>query len=135
MFMKKTIFSWFVILYFIYGIWSNVTTLTLMFMYSNPFQDMSKFLFSPIVILFVIDIVVFLIYLYKLFRFNKDVILWTNLTFGYSGLRSILMIVLFGKNTDLVTEVLGLVILYVIWRFFSEHLKKKFSSNTTPVTV
>lgn len=135
--MKKTTFSWFVMLYFIFGIWSSLRTLQMMSLFSNPFQDISKFIFSPIVILLVVEVIVSLVYLYKLFRFNRDIILWTNIAFGYSGLRYLFMVALalLGKSNNLVSDTFALLILYIVWRFFSQHLKKIFSTNAAPMAA
>jgi hypothetical protein len=93
--------------------------------YSNP-------TFSLIAALSLnLDIIFSAIFIYKLFYLRPDVLLWTNIEFGYSTLRllfSMTIDVLLGTGT-LIPNSVEVLVLILIWTVFYRHLKRLLVSK------
>ena len=77
-------------------------------------------------VFFILDAVISLIYLYKLFIFKRDIVLWTDIIFGFTSLEVIYSIVIkiINNSEYVLFTTVELIIIIAIWILFRKHLKK-----------
>jgi hypothetical protein len=128
--MKKTWPVWAIICLFAGSILLELITdysvlITGHALYSNP-------TFSLIAALSLnLDIIFSAIFIYKLFYLRPDVLLWTNIEFGYSTLRllySMTVDAFLGTGT-LIANSIEVLVLIVIWWALYHHLKRLLASK------
>ncbi|MCX5696667.1 MAG: hypothetical protein NTU54_01630 [Candidatus Omnitrophica bacterium] len=135
--MKKTIYVWLIIVFFILSVAIELLALT-----SLPLRGLRSYygnhavLNIIAVVLLLLDIAISLFYLYKLFLLKKDVVLWTDIILGYAVLRGIFTIiadVISSKGTAVANSI-EIIIILIIWKLFRKHLKKILGITGTGLT-
>jgi len=125
--MKKSIYIWLVIALFILSVSSELLASAALALGLQSYYGNHTFLNAIAVVLLVLDIVLSLIYLCKLFLLKKDVLLWTDIVLGYAVLRGIFSIVadvISSKGTGMANSI-EIIIILIIWKLFRKHLKTK----------
>ena len=77
-----------------------------------------------------LNLMVSLIWLYKAFLLKKDLIKWTNISFGLQLLSGIcIMLITLMTELTFYSILFGFLILIIIWITFVRHLRKAISAN------
>ena len=127
--MKKTIYIWVIIVLISISVLTELLSIAgLTVTGLSSYYGSNVILNYIAVISLVLDIIISLVFLYNLVTLKKDVLLWTNIAFGYTVLRLLFAIfadVVSIKGTALANSI-EIVIILVIWSLFYKHLKKIF---------
>ncbi len=134
---KKSVYVWIILVLFILGItgtlWSlvsgliNINVLLTPGLLSNPTANIIR------LGLYLVDICLSLIFVYKLYNFKQDVIKWTHISFAYIIAYLFLQVIL---TPNLLFAILAFIpwivlsiITIIIWVTFVKHLKKLIINN------
>ena len=122
--MEKSIYAWLVIGLFILSV--ALESLALVGASLKPYYGNHTVLNNIAVFFLILDILISLGYLYKLFSFKNDVLLWTDIAWGYWVFRGIFSIIadLISSKGTATSNTIEIIIVLIIWMLFRKHLRK-----------
>lgn len=118
--MKKTGFIWFILVIGVLNLILGIASFFAPGVLASAFSS-GKEIFNTIIS--VISIVIWAIYLCKLFTMKGDLIKWTNITFGFDIIAIVLSVFING-GTTIVFYLFSAIIWIVLWVLTYKHLKK-----------